>query len=700
MPLKKILLKAGVNRENTRYTTEGGWYDCDKIRFRQGTPEVIGGWARISANTFLGICRSLWSWVTLGGTTLTGVGTNEKFYIEQGAQYYDITPIQNAATLSNPFTATAGLSTLDVNATAHGKQAGDYVTFYSATGLGGNMTAAVLNQNYKITSIVDTNNYIITTAVTATAGDTGNGGTVYAAYEIDAGAAYEVPLSGWGSGFWGSGSWGFSATSLNPLRLWSQTNFGEDLIYGYRGGPIYYWNATLTVLGQAATITIASPGVVTTGSMSFADGDALTLTTTGKLPSGLVPGQLYYVVNSTGTSYSLALTSGGTPIVTTGTQSGDHRVSPRGTALTAFTGASEVPTIQNFILVSDASRFVFAFGANEIFTATQDPMLIRWSDQEDPFNWSPAATNQAGSVRLSHGSQIVTAIQTRQEIVVFTDTSVYSLQYLGPPYIWGSQIMGDNISIISQNAASLAGNVVYWMGIDKFYVYNGTVSTLRCDLRQYIYQDINLLQGAQVFSGTSEGFNEIWWFYCSAGSDTIDKYVTYNYAEDVWAYGTMARTAWLDLGINDTPLAATYSHNLVSHETGTNDNETGTETAIHAYIQSAEFDIDDGHNFAFIYRVLPDLTFRGSTGEETPKVTMYLYTLRNSGSGYNTPGSVGGEDHRDVYRTAELPIEQFTGQIYTRVRGRQISMKVESNTLGTTWQLGAPRIDIKPDGRR
>ena len=700
MPLKKILLKAGVNRENTRYTTEGGWYDCDKIRFRQGTPEVIGGWARISAQTFLGICRSLWSWVTLGGTPLTGVGTNEKFYVEQGSNYYDITPIQNAVTLSNPFTATAGLATLTVHAVAHGKQAGDYVTFYSATGLGGNMTAAVLNQNYKITTVIDTDNYTITTAVTATAGDTGHGGTVYAAYEINAGAAYEIPLSGWGSGFWGSGSWGFSATSLNPLRLWSQTNFGEDLIFGYRGGPMYYWNATLTVLGQSATITIASPGVVTTGSMTFNDGDALTLTTTGKLPTGLVPGQLYYVVSSTGNSYSLALTAGGTPIVTSGTQSGTHRVSPRATALTDFTGASEVPIIQNFLLVSDASRFVFAFGANDIFTATQDPMLVRWSDQEDPFQWSPAATNQAGSVRLSHGSQIVTAIQTRQEIVALTDTSVYSLQYLGPPYVWGSQIMGDNISIIGQNATSVAGNVVYWMGVDKFYMYDGTVKTLRCDLRQYIYQDINLAQGNQVFSGTNEGFNEIWWFYCSANSNTVDKYVTYNYSEDVWAYGTMARTAWLDSGINDVPIAATYSYNLVNHETGTNDNETGTEQAIHAYILSSEFDIDDGHNFAFIYRVLPDLTFRGSTGTETPKVTMYLYTLRNSGSGYNTPGSLGGEDHRDVYRTAELPIEQFTGQIYTRVRGRQIAMKIESNTLGTTWQLGAPRIDIKPDGRR
>jgi hypothetical protein len=699
MPLKKILLKPGVNRENTRYTTEGGWYDCDKIRFRQGTPEVIGGWSRISANTFLGICRSLWSWVTLSGSVLTGVGTNEKFYVEQGGAYYDITPIQESVTLSNPFTATAGLSTLTVHEVSHGRHAGDYVTYYSATSLGGNMTAAVLNQNYKITAIIDANNYSITTAVTASAGDTGHGGTVYAAYEIPAGTAIGIPYAGWGSGFWSSGTWGFSETSTNALRLWSQSNFGEDLIYGYRGGPMYYWNANLTVLGQNATVTIASPGVVTTSNLAFADGDALTLTTTGSLPTGLVPGQLYYVVNSTGTSYSLALTPGGAAIATSGSQTGDHRVSPRGTALTDFASANQVPTVQNFLLVSDASRFLFAFGANEAGSATQDPMLIRWSDQENPFEWEPLATNQAGSVRLSHGSQIVTAIQTRQEIVVFTDTSVYSLQYLGPPYVWGSQIMGDNISILSQNAAALAGNVVYWMGIDKFYFYDGTVKTLRCDLRQYIYQDINLAQATQVCSGTNEGFNEIWWFYCSAGSTTIDKYVTYNYLEDVWAYGTMARTAWLDSGINQVPIAATYSNNIVSHETGTNDNETGTQTAIHAYILSSEFDIDDGHNFAFIYRILPDLTFRGSDAA-SPTVTMTLYTLRSSGSGYNVPGSQGGEDHRNVVRTATIPIEQFTGQIYTRVRGRQIAMKVESEQLNTTWQLGAPRIDIRPDGRR
>ena len=697
MPLKKILLKAGVNRENTRYTTEGGWYDCDKIRFRQGTPEMIGGWMRISAQTFLGLCRSLWSWVTLGGTTLTGVGTNLKFYIEQGGNYYDVTPIRATATLSGPFTTTNGSAVINVNDVAHGCSTGDFVTFYNATGLGGNITAAVLNQNYQLT-VVDNDNYTITATATANASDTGTGGTVYAVYEIPSGPAVAIPLTGWGGGPWGSGTWGYSSSSDEAMRLWSQTNFGEDLIFGYRGGPIYYWDASVSVLGSTFTVTIASPAVVTS-SVSLPNGTPVTLTTTGALPTNLLPGVTYYVVNSTGFTFNLAATAGGTPINTSGTQSGVQRISARAMPLASFAAANEVPLVQNFVLVSDASRFVFAFGANEIYTATQDPMLIRWSDQEDPWQWEPAATNQAGSLRLSHGSEIVTGIQTRQEIVVFTDSSLYSLQYLGPPFVWGSQLLGDNISIVGPNATAVAGNVVFWMGVDKFYMYDGTVKTLRCDLRRYVYNDINLAQGAQVFAGTNEGFNEIWWFYCSANSTTVDRYVTYNYAEDVWAYGTMARTAWLDSGINDHPIAATYSNNLVNHEQGVNDGEGASETAIHAYILSSEFDIDDGHNFAFIYRILPDLTFRGSDAA-SPTVTMTLYTLRNSGSGYNVPGSVGGEDHRDVVRTATIPIEQYTGQIYTRVRGRQIAMKVESHQLDTTWQLGAPRLDIRPDGRR
>lgn len=625
MPLKKLLFKPGVNRENTKYTTEGGWYECDKIRFRQGTPEKIGGWQRISNYTFLGTCRSLWNWVTLGLLNLVGVGTNLKFYIERGGQYLDITPIRDTVTLTNPFTLTAGSTTVVVTDNAHGCVNGDFVTFSGVTigYAGGNVGPADFNKEFQITYI-NPNSYSIVIATTPNATDAANspmGGTVTAAYQINTGPGIAVPTTGWGASMWGSGTWGIGAVNFDPLRLWSQANFGEDLIFAPRGGGIYYWDAT-----------------------------------------------------------------GG--------------VNTRGVNLSSLAGASDVPVVQNCIFVSDVSRFVFAFGCNDYGSNIQNPMLIRWSDQESAVNWTPSATNQAGSLQLSRGSQIVTAIQTRQEIVVWTDSSVYSLQYLGAGAgVWGSTLLGDNISIESQNAAALASGVIYWMGIDKFYKYDGRVQTLNCDLRRFIFNDINNDQADQIFAGTNEGFNEVWWFYCSKDSDVVDRYVVYNYAENIWYYGSLGRTAWLDSGLREFPLAATYSNNLVNHEQGLNDEETSVPFPINAYIQSSEFDIDDGHNFGFIWRIVPDLTFTGSN-TASPQVTMTLYPLKGSGSGYNNPLSVGGDASRPVIRTATIPIEQFTNIIYTRVRGRQLSFKIESDQLDMTWQLGAPRIDIRPDGRR
>jgi len=622
VPLKKLVLKPGLNKETTRYTTEGGWYDGDKVRFRQGTPEKIGGWVRISASTFLGVCRSLWNWITLASLNLMGVGTNLKFYIESGGNYNDITPLRLTATLTNPFTATLGSSVITVAHTAHGSATGDFVTFSGAAGLGGNITAAVLNQEYQVT-VLGVNSYTITVAATAIAADVtgspGGGAAVSAAYQIDSGPAFSVPLTGWGAGSWGSGSWGLTSAT-DSMRLWSQNNFGEDLIFNPRGGGIYYWDA------------------------------------------------------------SSGLTS-------------------RGVALSSLAGASSVPTIANFIFVSDISRFVFAFGTTDYLSAAFDPMLVRWSDQESAVNWTPAVTNQAGSVRLSHGSEIISCLQSRQEVIVWTDSALYALQYLGAPDVWGSQLMGDNLSIAGPNATALASGVVFWMGIDKFYKYDGRVETLRCDLRQYIFDDFNSLQRAQVVAGTNEGFNEVWWFYCSENSTTNDRYVVYNYGEDIWYYGTIARTAWIDSGLRSHPVGATYLNNLVNHEVGVDDNSTGTLVAIESYITSAEFDIDDGHNFSFIYRMLPDVTFRGSTAA-SPNATMYLLPMANSGSGYNSPASVGGSNSAVVTRIATVPIEEFTGQVYTRVRGRQMSIKMESTGLGVQWQLGSPRIDIRPDGRR
>jgi hypothetical protein len=449
-------------------------------------------------------------------------------------------------------------------------------------------------------------------------------------------------------------------------------------------------------------VTIASPAVVTITTTSLVDGTPVSLITTGALPTGLLPGVVYYVVNSTGATFNLAATPGGAAINTSGTQSGTHSISPRGLPVSSLDGASDVPTVQNGIVVSDASRFVLCFGTNPLGETYLDPMLVRWSDQENAAMWTPGATNQAGDLRLSRGSEIVAQLQSRQEILIWTDSAMYGLQFVGAPIVWQSQILGDNISIVSPNCVAIASGVVFWMGVDKFYKYDGRVNTLRCDLRRYVFSDINLQQADQVFAGTNEGFNEVWWFYCSAKSDTVDKYVVYNYQEDVWYYGTMARTAWIDSGLRDYPVAATYSLNLVDHEYGLNDNETGTPLPINAYILSSEFDIDDGHKFSFIWRMLPDITFDGSTAA-SPSVTMYLYPLANSGSGYNQAGneqSVGGTSYANVTRTATIPVEKFTGQIYTRVRGRQMAMKIESNQLDTTWQLGSPRLDLRPDGRR
>jgi len=697
VPLQKILFKPGVNRENTRYTTEGGWYDCDKIRFRQGTPEKVGGWQRISSSTFIGVCRSLWAWVTLGFQNLVGVGTDQKFYIENGGVYYDITPIRAEVTLTNPFTTntatnSGGYTTVTVTDAALGYRNGAYVTFYGATAVGG----VTVNGEYQIAYTSGTT-YTIQVLGTASSNATG-GGTVYAVYQVNTGPATAQPLTGWGAGAWGAGAWGIGSTSTDPLRIWNQNNFGEDLIYGPRGGPLYYWNASVGLTGATFTITIASPAVVTS-TISLSEGDAFTLTTTGSLPTGLVVGTTYYARNVVGTVFNLSATPSGALINTTGTQTPTHSISPRGVLVSSLTGASDVPLTQNFFLVSDASRFTICFGTNDYLSTAFDPMLVRWSDQESVTNWTPAITNQAGSIRLSHGSEIVTAMQSRQEILIWTDSSMYSLQYLGPPFVWGHQLLADNVSIAGPNASAIASGVVYWMGIDKFYKYDGRTNTLRCDLRQYIFQDINTSQAEQIFASTNEGFNEVWWFYCSANSTTVDKYVVYNYLEDAWYYGTMARTAWLDSGLRQFPIAATYTYNLVNQESGVDDNETGTALPINAYITSSEFDIGDGHNFGFVWRMLPDITFRGSDSG-TPQVTMTLLPLQNSGSGYNVPPSVGGVDSGTVARVGTYTIEQFTGQINTRVRGRQMSFKVESDQIGTTWQLGAPRIDIRPDGRR
>jgi len=610
--LKKLTLRPGVNRENTRYTSENGWYECNKIRFRQGTPEKIGGWARISTATFLGICRALFTWVTLSAQKLIAVGTNLKYYIAFGGIYHDITPLRGTATLTNPFTTIATSTTVTVNDIAHGAFEGDFVTFSGASTVGG----LDLNAEFQVSSVINADSYTITTITPATSSATG-GGTVTAEYQISIGLEIASPVYGWGADTWGSNPWGTGINAIGTARIWSQSNFGENLIFGYQNGPIYYWAASTTF-------------------------------------------------------------------------------STRGVLLSSLVGATDVPLMQSFLTVSDVSRFVIAFGVNDYGKTVQDPLLIRWSDQENAISWTPAATNQAGSLRLSRGSTIVTALQARQEILVWTDSSVYSMQYLGAPIVWGATLVGDNISLISPNSVAYASGVIYWMGVDKFYKYDGKVGTLNCDLRNHVFSDINQAQAIQVFSGTNEGFSEVWWFYCSTNSTSPDKYVIYNYLENIWYYGTMDRTAWLDSGIIEFPVSASNGR-VIYQEYSVNDDAGDNTLPIDAYIESAEFDIDDGDHFGFVYRILPDVTFRGST-IENPQATMTLTPLKNSGSGYNM--SIGGSESATVTRTATVPIEKFTGQVFVRVPGRQMVLRMESNQIGTTWQLGSPRIDIRPDGRR
>lgn len=618
MPLKKIQFKPGVNRENTRYTTEGGWYDCDKVRFRQGTPEKIGGWQQYSANTYLGICRALWPWSTFSYSGLLGVGTHLKYYIAFGGTYYDVTPVRRNVVLTNPFSTTINLPTVTVTDAGHGALTDDFVTFTGASPVGG----LTITGEYQVT-VIDANTYTINAGSNASSTVTqppGGGGTVTTAYQVNTGGETQYPIAGWGAGTWGSGTWGSGSLTTKPIRIWNHQNFGEDLVFGPKGDAMYYWDAS----------------------------------------SGLLN---------------------------------------RGVALSSLSGASDVPLYQNQLLVSDASRFVLAFGCTDYGSSTLDPMLIRWTDQESAVNWTPAATNQAGSLRLSHGSEITAVGQVRQEILVWTDTSLYSLQYLGPPIVWGSQLLTDNVSIQSDRAWAVAAGVTYWMGQEKFYIYDGRVNTLNCDIRQYVFSDFNFDQNEQIFASTVEQFNEIWWFYCSANSTAIDKYVVYNYLEKAWYYGSMNRTAWIDANVtSDYPLAAT-SYKLVYHEFGVDDNTTGTPQPINAYITSSEFDIEDGDRFGFIWRVIPDITFRGSSAA-SPSATLTLLPLQNSGSGYNSPASMGGSNSGAITRTATVPIEAFTEQVNVRVRGRQMSIKLASEALGVQWQLGAPRIDIRQDGRK
>ena len=625
MPLTKLQFRPGVNQEITSYSNEGGWRDCDKIRFRFGYPEKIGGWEKYSSNTYQGSARALHNWIALDGSNYLGIGTHLKYYIEEGGAFSDITPIRSTTSAGDvTFSATNGSTVLTVTDASHGAVESDFVVFSGAASLGGVVTATVLNQEYKITRVVDANTYEVALSAPANSSDSGNGGgSTVGTYQINVGLDTVVGGTGWGAGTWGRGGWGSAEpnglTTTTQIRLWSHDNFGEDLLINPRDGGIYYWDRTNNLSTRAVEVSTLS-----------------------------------------GTKTS-------------------------------------VPQIAKQVLVSDQDRHVIAFGCDGLGASasanqgdgTQDPLLIRFSSQENPIDWFPTSTNTAGDLRLGSGSRFVQAVETKREILVWTDTSISSMRFIGPPFTFGLQQLASNITIMGPNAAAATEDVVYWMGIDTFYTYAGQTESLPCTVKDKVFLDFNIEQSDKVFAGVNSEFAEVFWFYPSADSNDNNRYVVYNYADNIWYFGNLGRSAWIDRGTRTYPMAAGSSY-LYNHEFGYDDDGS----SMNSFIESGVMDIGDGDRFTYIKRVIPDLTFTGSTNLSTPQATFTLKSRNFPGGNFDNTAS------GTATRTQSSPVELFTNQLHTRTRGRSFAMRIESNALGSKWKLGSPRVDMQQDGRR
>ena len=765
MPLQKLELRPGINRESTTYANEGGFYACDKVRFRSGYAEKIGGWINQSTFTFKGVCRSLFNWITLASDNLLGVGTNSKIYVENAGIYHDITPLAQTITLpNNPFATTNGSYLVTVTTTLpHNISVGTYVTFSGVSG-SGIVNGITLNGNFEVLTVPTSTSFTVLGAVVATSTGSGGGAAVSAEIEISAGnATFSLGL-GWGGGPWGFGGWGVGSALASQIRLWSQDNDRENLLFNPRSGAIYYWEKDTSTWARAITLNAyANTQVKATTEADFLSG-VTTITVidpngidTGSVVSGTgIPAGTYVTTAYIAGSYTVPISA-----ATTAPSSGTYTFSYAG---------RHVPNNTYQVATSSVGNFTIAFGSNPYnpvnFAEDFDPLLVRWSDADNPFEWVPATTNQSGENRLSYGSYIVAALDTRQEILIWTDAAIFSMQYLGPPYVFSQNLLMDNISIASPNAGITVNNVTYWMGVDKFYQYSGRVETLPCSLRQFVFTDINTDQLAQIVAGTNEGYNEVWWFYPTANSLVNNRYVIYNHLERIWYYGDLERSFWLDSPLRQYPMAAfsiqtsylsaainssvtilpivnaasyanegvvtidfekifytgktsnsltgctrgydgtaatshiqystaSYSvpNQIMNHENGNDDRSTAEILPIAAYIETSDFDIQDGQSFGYIWRMLPDLTFNGSNSN-TPSVTLTVKPRQNSGSAYSAANT------STVTETQSFPIELYTGQVYTRVRGRQMSFRMSSADIGVAWQMGMMRLDIRPDGRR
>ena len=633
MPFLKLQFKPGLNRDQTNYAGEGGWYDCDKIRFRSGYPEKLGGWKTATSETFVGVCRQLWNWITSFSDNFLALGTNSKLYIEVGGEFYDITPIR--ATFSTPDTddcveTNSGSADVTINLTAHGANDGDTVIISGVTGDVGGIPNAEINTSHTV-QLIDVDTFIITvtTAATSTVA-AGGGSAIVVQFEIEPGNRLTIEGYGWGTGTWGRGYWGLGSTQpvFLPQQDWWIDNFDNDLVANIRNGAIYYWERGSTTDPTSALETRAEL------LSEFAD------------DAGYDP--------------------------------------------------DAVPVSAMQVLVSQQDKHLLAFGCvpyGSTTTADFDPLLIRWADQDNPFQWTPSPTNTAGFIRVSRGSRIVRALPTRQEILVWTDTHLYTLQFLGTTDVFGLQEYADNVSIASPRACASASNITYWMGQDKFYAYTGRVETLPCTIRNYVFQNINFNQSEQIVCGTNEEWNEVWWFYPSASSNWNDRYVIYNHLEKIWYFGTIERTAWLDTGLRQYPQAATTGQNsatglLYGHEDGVDDDVL----PMVSYIQSNDFDLEEGDKFILTRRIIPDVNFDGSESS-TPEVDLVIRPR-------NFPGSTYQQDTADTQRVISTSVNVFTDQVFMRARARQMAFKIQSEALGVQWQLGNPRLDIRPDGTR
>jgi len=698
MPLTALKFKPGINRETTSYSNEGGWFTCDKIRFRFGYAEKIGGWSAYSDSTFLGTSRALFSWVSLDGTKFLGIGTNLKYYIADGSIYYDITPIRTTTTNATTFSATNGSAVITVTDNGHGAKLNDFVTFSGAATLGGTVTATVLNAEHQITEIVNNNSYKITVSSAANSSDSGNGGgSVTSVYQINTGLDTNFFGTGWGAGVFGGTTLSLPSTAINDgsgltasatsvtvdsAASFSNTGFLkiDDEIMEYTAKT----STTFTGLIRGALSTTAATHADNATVIEATFGWGMQATTT-------IPGENLsnWTHDNFGEDLLLNVRNGGIYYWdrTSGT-------SARAVELSSLSGSASAPSVAKQIMISDQDRHIIAFGCDsEANPGTQDPLLIRFGSQESLIAWQSLATNTAGELRLSTGSEIVVAVQTKQQILVYTDVSLHGMQFLGPPFTFGLTEISRNVTIASPNAAVAVNDFVFWMGSKEFYVYSGTVARLPCTVLDYVFSDFNRDQIGKVMAGHNSSYGEVWWFYPSSSATENDRYVIYNYQEKVWYFGNLNRTAWVDRGINQYPIAASTDNKLYYHEFGQDDGSTNPASAISANIESSQIDIGDGDKFTFIRRLIPDVTFRDSTNE-TPRANLVVKTR-------NFPGVTFSETSSDtVSQSASSPIELFTEQVHLRLRGRSFAFRIESDVTGVMWRLGTPRLDIRPDGRR